>query len=371
MKRFSFKYADTTLYFGLNAVENLKNYINGYEHVTIVTGKSSAKLSGALKDVEFILKDFNVSYNVFDKIEPNPTVECADELAYEIWRNSSDAVIAIGGGSVIDTAKVASVIALSGGSAREYLRKKKVKGALPLYAVNLTHGTGSEIDRFAVLTDGNEKIGISIRYPTASFDDPKYTLTLPRNQAIYTAIDAFFHAYEAVTAKSNNPLAELFAFKSAEIIGNYLPKEHGLEEKYWLLYASMLAGIALDLSPAHIVHAIEHALSGINPKLAHGCGLAIVGSRCIYWIHKHSKNSAKILKCLTGKDVKSAEEAEKAFKEFLSSLGFSETLSDYGFSQDDFKEVEKIVFSSLRYLLERVEFKFTAEMLRDILSNSL
>jgi len=168
LKRFSFKYADTILYFGLNAVENLKNYINGYEHVTIVTGKSSAKLSGALKDVEFILKDFNVSYNVFDKIESNPTVECADELAYEIWENSSDAVIAIGGGSVIDTAKVASVIALSGGSAREYLRKNKVKRALPLYAVNLTHGTGSEIDRFTVLTDGNEKIIISIRYPTAS-----------------------------------------------------------------------------------------------------------------------------------------------------------------------------------------------------------
>ena len=69
--------------------------------------------------------------------------------------------------------------------------------------------------------------------------------------------------------------------------------------------------------------------------------------------------------------MKSAEDAEKAFKDFLSSLGFSETLSDYGFSQDDFKDVEKIVFSSLRYLLKRVDFKFTAEMLRDILSNSL
>lgn len=370
MKSFELRYADTKLYFGLNVVERLRDHLNGFENAVIVCGRNSARLSGALKDVEGVLKDSEIDYKIFDKVTPNPTVEIADELAEFIWRECCDCVIAIGGGSVIDTAKVSSVIALSGGSARDYLRGRKAKRFLPLVAVNLTHGTGSEIDRFAVLTDGKEKVGISIRYPDVSFDDPKYMLTLPSCQALYTSIDAFFHAYEAVTAKTTNPFVETLAFESARIIGENLPKEHGLEEKYNLLYASMIAGISLDISPAHIVHAIEHALSGINPKLAHGCGLALVGARAIYWIHKSSENSARILKCLTGKDVKSAEDAENAFRDFLMECGFVERLGDY-IGKDDFKEVERIVFGPLKYLLNRVNFEFTKEMLYDILEKSL
>ncbi len=370
MKSFELRYADTKLYFGLNVVEKIRNHLNGVERVTIATGKHSARLSGALKDVETILKDLEIDYEIFDRIRANPTVEIADELAKVVWESGSDCIIAIGGGSVIDTAKVSSVIALSGEKARNYLRGRKAKRSLQLFTVNLTHGTGSEIDRFAVLTDGQEKIGISIRYPDVSFDDPKYTLTLPRNQSIYTTIDAFFHAYEAVTSKSTNPFVETLSFECARIIGENLPKEHKLEEKYKLLYASMIAGIALDMSPAHIVHAIEHALSGINPKLAHGCGLALVGARAIYWIHRHSENSAKILRCLIGKEVKSAEEAERGFRDFLKSVGFDERLSDY-IGKDDFKEIERIVFGSLKYLLNRVNFEFTREMLYDILEKSL
>lgn len=132
----------------------------------------------------------------------------------------------------------------------------------------------------------------------------------------------------------------------------------------------MIAGISLDISPAHIVHAIEHALSGINPKLAHGCGLALIGARAIYWIHKSSENSAKTLKRLTGRDVKSVEDAEKTFRDFLMECGFVERLGDY-IGRDDFKEVERIVFEPLKYLLNRVNFEFTKEMLYDILEKSL
>ncbi len=364
------RYANTKLYFGLKAVERLRDHLNGFENVVLVTGKHSARLSGALKDVEEVLKDLEVEYKVFDEVVPNPTTEIADELAEIVWRDGYDCVIAIGGGSVIDTAKVSSVIALSGGRARDYLRGKRAKRYLPLIAVNLTHGTGSEIDRFAVLTEGREKIGISIRYPDVSFDDPKYTLTLPSCQAVYTTIDAFFHAYEAVTAKTTNPFVETLSCEVARIIGENLPKDQGLEEKTKLMYASMIAGMALDLSPAHIVHAIEHALSGINPKLPHGCGLALIGARAIYWIHKHCENSAKILRCLTGREVRLAEEAEKAFRDFLMEVGFVERLGDY-VGRDDFKEVERIVFGPLRYLISRVNFEFTREMLHDILENSL
>ncbi|RLI82714.1 MAG: alcohol dehydrogenase [Archaeoglobales archaeon] len=369
MRSFELEYSGTKLYFGLNVVKNLSKHLNGIERVTVVTGKHSARVSGALKDVEEVLEDLDVEYKVFDKVKPNPTVDIANELSEFVWRESSECLIAIGGGSVIDTAKFSSCIALSGGDARDYLRGKSVKRLLPLIVVNLTHGTGSEIDRFAVLTDGREKIGVSIRYPDVSFDDPKYTLSLPRDQSIYTTIDAFFHAYEAVTAKTTNPFVETLSFECARLIGENL-KDENLKGKFNLLYASMIAGISLDISPAHIVHAIEHALSGINPKLAHGCGLALIGARSIYWIHKNSENSSKILSFLTGRKVKSAEDAERSFTEFLDSIGFEGSLEDY-IGRDDFRDVEGIVFGTLSYLLRRVKFEFKREMLYDILERSL
>ena len=371
MKSFDLRYQETRIHFGDRSVEKLKGYIQKMNHVILVTGKNSARLSGAMDDVEKLLKEEDVDLKVYDNIRPNPTTEIADDLADLLREEKPDCVIAIGGGSVIDTAKVASVIAIGGGCAEDYLRGRKIGGYLPLFVVNLTHGTGSEVDRYAVLTSGKIKMGISARYPTASFDDPRYMLSLPVKQSIYTSIDAFFHAYEALTSRHSNPFVRTLSLDSAEIIGENLPKNQDIEAKRNLLYASMIAGISLDMSPAHVVHAIEHALSGINPDLPHGCGLAMVGARSIYWIHRHSEASKEIIQKLTRERIDDAKSAEDIFKRFLEEIGFEERLSDYGFGRDDFREVEKIVFEDLRYLLRRAPFNLTRDMLIDILENSL
>lgn len=371
MKNFTLRYGENRLYFGLNTIGKLKEHLNGIEHAIVVTGRRSAEQSGALRGVEKILKEFGIRYIIFNRVRPNPTIDLADQLAREAWKNSSDCIIAIGGGSVIDVSKISSVIAVNGGEAQDYLKKRVIKRKLKLFVVNLTHGTGSEVDRFAVITKGKEKVGISIRYPDVSFDDPRYTQSLPWDQAVYTSIDAFFHSYESVTARTTNPMVEALAINSAKIIGENVKEEQSIKEKYNLLYASMAAGIALDMSPAHIVHAIEHALSGINPKLAHGCGLGIVGARSIYWIHKRSKNSRKILEALVDKPIRSASDAERAFRDFLSRIRFEERLSDYSFGRDDFPEIKELVFGKLRYLIERSEVPFSEEMLLDILEKSL
>ena len=372
MKSFSFRYGETKLYFGPNVISKLKEHLDGMESVTIVTGRKSAEKSGALQDVKKILEESGIDYQVFSKVIPNPTVDIADDVAEFARKNCSDCLIGIGGGSIIDVSKVSSIIAVNGGRAEDYLNGMKIKRKIKLIAVNLTHGTGSEIDRFAVLTKGKEKVGISARYPDVSFDDPRYMLSLPREQSIYTSIDAFFHSYEAITARAANPLVKTLSMESARIIGENLGEDsQNLEKKYNLLYASMLAGIALDISPAHIVHAIEHALSGIKQDLAHGCGLAMVGARSIYWIHKHSKESADILERLTGKKVKSPSDAEKTFRDFLDKVGFDERLSDYGFGRDDFSEIKEMVFGRLSYSISRANFKLTEDMLIDILEKSL
>ncbi len=382
MKSFSLRYGYTKLYFGLNTIDRLARHISKHKNVAIVTGKRSAKVSGALNDLLRLLDGQGVSYSVYDFITPNPWASQADELARQLVDREHDVVIAVGGGSVIDTAKVATVIALSGGCAVDYLYwRLKPDRMLPLYTVNLTHGTGSEIDRYAVLTvdDNREKRGIAIRYPDVSIDDPRYTMTLPRDQTLYTCLDAFYHSYEALTSTYSNPFSSHMGIQAIEYIsgwlGKALEKPGDLEARYWLLYASMAAGIAIDISPTHVIHALEHVLSGLNPRLPHGCGLAIIGPYLIKYIHKASpESSAKALKPIDP-GIKPLSEysgrAMEAVMRFQEMHGFSERLGDYGFDRSDLDGIIKMLFNGLRYLMDGTPFSVSEDVVRDVFMSSL
>jgi len=213
-KDFTLRYASTSLYFGVNAIEKVKDSIKHYSKALIAMGKTSGRVSGAFSDVEKVLRDLGISYIVYDKVTPNPWASQAEELAQIAWSEGVDLIIAIGGGSPIDVAKVASVIALSGGRVKDYAQGvRKPLRSLPLVAINLTHGTGTEVDRYAVVTldDSREKHGLSIKYPEISIDDPRYTITLDKKQTIYTSLDAFYHSYEAITSTVSNLFIETAA----------------------------------------------------------------------------------------------------------------------------------------------------------------
>ncbi len=380
LRSFTLLHGPTKLYFGLNVVQCIKKRLEGSSKVAIVTGRSSAKVSGALDDVVDILKDLGIEYEVISGVTPNPWDYQADEVALKIWELGADAVIAIGGGSVVDTAKFATVIASCGGRAKDYLcfRRRACQYVRYLIAINLTHGTGTEVDRYGVLTikDTREKRGVPILYPRVGVDDPRYTLTLPLNQTIYTSLDAFYHAYESATTKETSPYIELLSEESIRLIHEWLPKVikdlRDLRSRYYLLYASMLAGIAIDSGSTHLVHAIEHALSGIEPKLAHGAGLAMIGPKIVELTHKvRPEESARVLKSLDPNIKAYTEEAPKArrvVEEFQGSIGFKERLSDYGIGKDDFKEVIELVMRRLRYLWEEVTpFTVSEELINEIL----
>lgn len=379
---FTLRYASTTLYFGVNALENAKDFISKHEKVVIATGKTSARISGALGDVEKILKGFGISYVIYDNISANPWASQVEELAKVVWSEGADLVIAIGGGSPIDTAKVASVIALSGGSVKEYVEGvRKPKRSVPLLAINITHGTGTEIDRYAVVTldDTKEKHGLSPKYPEISIDDPRYTLTLDRRQTIYTSLDAFYHVYESATSKVRSLFIETLAKEATVLIAENLPKLvsdlRNIELREKLLYASMIAGIAIDSGSTHIIHAIEHALSGLQPKLAHACGLALLGPRSAFYIHKavpeHSATILKILDPTIKPIAEDAEKAQKAIEKFQQEVGFNERLSDYGFTERDIEKIIEYTLTRLSYMHGNSPFPLTADIIRDIVKSAL
>ena len=372
-----------TVYFGVGTVAKLKKYLSNFSSICLVTGRSSAEVSGALGDVVKLLNELGIEYMRFSSVQPNPTATQVRELARFIWESGVEAIVAIGGGSVIDAAKVASAVVANGGKVEDYLRMvRKPKKLLPIYAVNLTHGTGTEVDRYAVVTieESKEKLGIAVAYPEVGIDDPKYLITLPRNQTIYTALDAFYHSYESATVgKSKSPYVRLLGKESIGLIRDWLPKAlsnlRDIECRYWLLYSSLLAGMAIDHASTHIIHAIEHALSGIQPKLAHGAGLAIIGPRAIYYTHRAMpKESATVLRPIAPelKGVpEEAEEAARAVAEFQRSVGFEERLSDYGFGRDDVKEVIELVLGPLRHLSEETPFPVSEGIIKDIYLSSL
>lgn len=373
LRSFVLRYAGVELHFGVNTIVRLADWLKRHERVLLATGRRSAKESGALDDVLRIASECGAAHEIFSEVTPNPWASQADKMAERAWSVGAEAIVAIGGGSVIDAAKVAAMVAASGGRAADYVYgRRRARGCLPVYAVNLTHGTGTEVDRYSVLTidETREKRGMVSIYPTVSIDDPRYTVTLPRDQTIYVSLDAFYHAYESATQPNSPPFVELLSVESIGLLREWLPRAvespGSLEARYWLLYASMLAGIAIDVAGTHVNHLLEHELSGINPKLAHGCGLALLGPRVAYYTHRIAPHaSARVLRPLDPSIKPVPEDAEKAMRavaEFQRSVGFVERLSDYGLTEGDLPRIAS-KYAGLMGL--------SAEQLLDILRSAL
>lgn len=337
----------TTLYFGLNSVRYLSSYIEGYKRIGVIASKTASRKSGALGDVLKVVEGKEVY--VVDGPSPNPSIDEIQSIVDSLEGKNIEALIAIGGGSVIDSSKLVSASLASGVSPKEVIFNKKLKKRhLPLFAVNLTHGTGSEIDSYAVVNLPEEKLklGLSVMYPTASFDDPRYTLTMPPRQVVCTSIDALYHALESVTTMLTSPYTLLLSEEAARLVFSHLPfavKElSDVKIRYWLLYASVLGGIAIDHSGVNIVHALEHGLSAINRGLEHGCGLGIIGPELIKLLYRESPhNLYRLLRHLDpglGPEPQFAERAGEALRAFQEGVGLREKLSDYGFTEESLRQ---------------------------------
>jgi len=229
------------------------------------------------------------------------------------------------------------------------------------------------------VVDSREKHGLSIKYSEISVDDPKYTLTLDRRQTVYTSLGAFYHLYEAATLTASNPFIETAAKESRFIIALDLPKlingPGNLDLMTNMMYATMLTGIAIDMGSTHINYAIERVLSGLEPKLPHGCRLTLTGPRMVYYTHRAVPElSAKALRLLDP-EIKPlttcAERAQKAVEEFQRSVGFEERLSYYGFTEKDLDKVVEYLFNRLRCMYSNTPFEVTADIVKDIVRHAL
>ena len=360
VSEFRFK---TLVYFGCGAIQKINDIAEqlaarNIKNILVVSGRGAYKATGAWDVIVPALESRGIAYTLFDKITPNPTTTQIDEAV--AMAPNAQAVLAIGGGSPIDAGKSAAVLLANPGKTAAELYEFKFipETAVPIIAVNLTHGTGTEADRFAVATilekEYKPAIAYDCIYPTWSIDDPALMTGLSPAQTRFVSIDAVNHCVEAATSKAASVLSVSLAREVIALVAKYLPVAEAnpadLEARYYLLYASMLAGVCFDNGLLHYTHALEHPLSGIKPELTHGLGLAILLPAVIKEIYAEKAGVladilAPVVPGLTGY-ADEALTAAKGVEKWLADSKVPQKLADEGFSENDIDHLVELAFTT-------------------------
>jgi alcohol dehydrogenase class IV len=341
MNNFSF-YLGSKIEFGSNSIEVLPKYLEEYKSKKILVITDAVLIE--LKVIDPLLNILNreeLDYLIYDKIKPNPNLDSIEE-GYDFVKDLDiGLIIAIGGGSTLDTSKAIAMLLKNDDKCYNYLDgrgldKKEITGAVDIIAIPTTAGTGSEVSVYSVITDYNHiKDSLTSNYllPKVAIIDPVLTLKLPKKFSVYTGLDVFGHALEAYTSKISNELSDLMALEAIKIVFEYLPiviSENSQESREKLAYASMIAGSAMSNCGATLPHALGCALGG-NLNLAHGLTVGVLQIPTIrYNKQSNSKEYKKILDHLKpGNDIKENDAAEKfieMIEDLFVQLDFSSTL---------------------------------------------
>lgn len=380
------------VYFGVGAIEKIDDIAQdlkkkSIDKVIVISGKGAYKITGAWDYVEKALQNHGIGYVNYAKVTPNPTTHNIDEASAIAAEFGAKAVIAIGGGSAIDTGKSVAILMEYPGktAAQLYEFEFTPKKAAPIVAINLTHGTGTEVNRFAVATYPEKEFKPAIAYdciyPSYAIDDPGLMTKLSLNQTLYTSIDAVNHVVEAATSKAASPYSISLAKETIELVAKYLPRAtadlEDLEARYFLLYASLLGGVSFDNGLLHYTHALEHPLSAVKPNLSHGLGLAMLLPAVIKYIYKDraavlADILAPIAPGLKG-EPQEAQTAANLVEKWLQNVGVSQKLTDDGFCKEDVPKLTNLCFTtpSLDGLLSIAPNVATKEIVEAIYTESM
>lgn len=382
----------TNVYFGVGAIQKIHDIAKdikskGINKVVVMSGKHAYIATGAWDVVKAALEENGIEYVNFAQVTPNPNTHHVND-AFKLARDfGAQAVIAIGGGSPTDAGKSVAILLENPDKTAEdiYEFRFTPTKAAPIISINLTHGTGTETNRFAVVTNLEKNFKPAIAYdciyPTYAIDDPQLMTKLSPKQTRYVSIDAVNHVVEAATSTVASPYSITLAKQVVELVAKYLPKAianpEDLEARYFLAYAAMMGGVSFDNGLLHYTHALEHPLSAVKPDLSHGLGLAILLPAVIKTIYKdRAATLADILAPIVPELKGTPDEAEKAAEgvyTWLKSVDVPEKLTDMGFKAEDVDKLTDLVFTtpSLQSLIDIGPSGNSREVVRKIYEESL
>ena len=221
---------------------------------------------------------------LYDRVPPDSSPQAVDQAAGLFRENRCDAVISVGGGSVIDTGKAVNLLITEDADALLDLVGVKLRKPLkPFIVIPTTAGTGSEATYAAMIRDDaqNRKLLFAsyLLFPNTAILDPRMTLSLPPLVTAATAMDALTHAIEACICKLRNPFSDAHALAAIKLIGKYLPvvlkNGEDRQARFYLANAACMAGAAFSNAGVGLIHALGHALGGVC-RVPHGIAMNVL-----------------------------------------------------------------------------------------------
>ncbi len=371
MRNFVF-HNPTKIIFGKGTVGQIGDEIKKYgvEKVLLLYGRGSIKRNGVYDSITSSLERNGISWVEVSGVKPNPVLSKVHEAIKVARREKVQAILAAGGGSVIDSAKaIAAGYYYSGDIWDAFLGKYKVDKALPIFTVLTISATGSEMNGGAVVTD--EKTGLKLSfgskatYPKVSIIDPTVQFTLPKEQTVYGAVDAIVHVLEYYFDGSKDRwlmdrvMESIIKtiMESAEILVN---EPTNYEARANLAWSATLALNGLTSTGSFggdwSSHYIEHALSAIY-DIPHGAGLAIVTPAWMRYVMEEDIDKFRRF----AKEIFGEEDPEKgieAFKSWLKNIGAPVSLKDAGIPEKDIDKIaENAAFEAPFGTLKRLELE--------------
>ena len=310
----------------------------------VVAGRGSMRRLGFLDAALESLRAAGLDAEALEGTPPNPTTDFIDRGAGVAREGKFDLVVALGGGSALDAAKGIAVCATNEGRVWEYVKKSDEdprpveKAPLPLVSLPSTSGTGSETTPYAVITNPRTHEKPALVSPgiffRATIIDPELPSGMPPRLTAATGIDTFAHAFENYTSANRHPVAHALDVAAMEAVASLLPRavEYGEEEaRDGMAWASAMGGVVLALSGAHMIHGMEHPVSG-HFDVAHGEGLsALLPASVRHFGRGVPENVARVARILgeePGEDP--AEACARGIERLLEKVGLRLSLREIG-----------------------------------------
>jgi alcohol dehydrogenase len=356
----------TNTLFGAGTLNLLhKQALPGQKAMIVISNGRSTRANGYLDRVEKQLQLANRAYVIFDKVQPNPLKATVEEGAAFARANRCDFVVALGGGSVMDAAKVMAMLVNESGDLWDFVQSGTGKAlprrgkALPVVAITTTAGTGSEVDAAGVITnpETHEKTGIAYfdMVPVLAIVDAELMLTVPPMYTAYQGFDALFHSTEGYISNIANPVSEMFALKAIESVSLNLATcvndGCNLHAREMVAFGNTLSGYQMMTGSTSSKHSLEHAMSAYHQELPHGAGLIML-SIAYYtrFINAHVCDDRFITMARTMgmSEANKPEDFLTALYNLQKACGVADLkMSDYGIQPSEFMTLAKNAKSAM------------------------
>ena len=297
-----------------------------------VVSDSGIEEAGWLQRLKGILEKEKIRWVYYPGVTSNPRDFQVEQGAELYIKNGADVIIAIGGGSVLDTAKGVAILASNGGAIADYEGANRVSRPLPpMLLITTTAGSGSDISQFCIITDMQRQVKMSIitrtLVPNISIVDPLILRTKPESLIIHSAIDALAHAIEAYMSRIASPFTEMHSLKAVDLILKHLPTavaSRSLEALEQLSIASVSASMAFSNASLGAEHALAHSLGG-QFDMQHGVIHPILlPSFMRFNLPFNAKKMAELCRVILGRressDENTAQAGIKKLEDFFASF---------------------------------------------------